>query len=106
MENSNDRTADPFCLQEIVEETFDPTTYQSDVAKDHLKCLQDNFAPVLRKFLKTTKGIALVDEDNTKPDEVWKAHHEFQTDTTHANGLARAIFKKINNSSINDCNEA
>ena len=96
----------PFGLQEIVEDTFDSTTYQTDVAKDHLKCLRDNFAPILQKFLRTTKGKALVDEDNTKPDEVWKAHHEFQTDTTHADSLARAIFKDINNSSISDCNEA
>ena len=96
----------PYGLREIFEENFDPSTYKSDVAKDHLKCLQDNFAPLLRKFLKTTKGKALVDKDNSKPDKVWKAHHKFQTDTTHADSLARDIVKDINNSSISNWNEA
>ena len=94
----------PFGLQEIVEETFDPTTYKSDIAKEHLKCLQNNFAPILCKFLQTLKGIALICKDNSKPDKVWKAHHEFQTGTTHANSLARDIFKTINNSCISDRN--
>ena len=96
----------PFGLREIVKENFDPTTYKSDIAKDHLKCLQNNFAPILCKVLPTTKGKALIHKDNSKPDKVWKAHHDFQTRATHADSLAQDILKSINNSHISDRNEA
>ena len=93
-------------LQEIVEENFDPSTYTSDIAKDHLKVLCNNFAPILRKSLQTTKGRALIQKDNSQPDKVWKEHHAFQTGATHADGIARNILTTIHSSHINDCNKA